>query len=202
MSSVTFEVKGRAQVKGNARAFVVRRAGGPPRAIVTLDHRRSKGWEQLVAEQAQTTHDYFAGPVRLEVTFYLPRPQKLRKGTPHHITLPDLDKLVRCIGDALTGVLFDDDKQIVDVHARKLYAPLDAAPSATITVEDAAPPVSVTPPLFALSESEDRHGEEVHEVSHPRARQQKDGAGRRAARHGGPRDRAARGGGERVRRDP
>jgi Holliday junction resolvase RusA-like endonuclease len=206
VSRVTFEVKGVAQVKGNARAFVPRKwaiaahaAGRAPRAIVTLDHRRAKGWEQLVAEQAQAVPDFFAGAVLLDVTFHLPRPKTLRKGVQHHLKLPDLDKLVRCIGDALTGVMFDDDKQIVDIHARKVYAALGAAPSATITLEDAEPPVSVTPPLFALSESEARHGEEVDEAHHPRARSQT--GHRRAAGDGGPRDRAARGGGERVRRD-
>jgi crossover junction endodeoxyribonuclease RusA len=157
MSTVTFEVKGIAQVKGNARAFVPKKwadaahaAGRAPRAIVTLDHTKAKGWEQLVAEQAQTVRDFFAGPVALAVTFYLPRPKTLPRYVSHHVRLPDLDKLLRCIGDALTGVLFDDDKQIVDVHARKVYAGADAAPHATITVRDAAPPEHVHPLLFDI----------------------------------------------------
>ena len=219
MSAVTFTVTGIAQPKGSAKAHVPKawadqayQANRPPRAIVTHDNAKSKGWQQLVAEQAQAAarHDYFAGPVALTVTFALPRPKTLPKHVTHHVTLPDVDKLVRCVGDALTGVLFDDDKQIVQLHARKVYAPIGAAPSATITLEDAAPPVPVAPTLFDADRKES-HGEEGsgEEVRLREARQGSDGARgprpaaqRGAARHGGPRDSAARGGRGGVRRDP
>jgi Holliday junction resolvase RusA-like endonuclease len=145
---LTFDVLGVAQPKGSAQAFVPKswadqahRQGKAPRAIVTSDNPRSKGWQQLVAEQAQTVAGGgpFLGPTVLTVTFYLPRPVSLPQKIRHHLTLPDLDKLVRCIGDALTGVLYLDDKQVVDLHARKCYAAWNAVPRVRITLEDAAP---------------------------------------------------------------
>ena len=36
-------------------------------------------------------------------------------------TMPDIDKLARCALDALTGIVFRDDAQIVDLHATKRY---------------------------------------------------------------------------------
>jgi Holliday junction resolvase RusA-like endonuclease len=36
--------------------------------------------------------------------------------------MPDLDKLVRAILDSLTGVVWRDDAQVVDIVARKVYA--------------------------------------------------------------------------------
>ena len=37
-------------------------------------------------------------------------------------TVGDIEKLCRSVSDALTGVLFDDDSQVVELHARKLYS--------------------------------------------------------------------------------
>jgi len=152
---VSFEVHGIAQPKGSAKAFVpfkwaadaVRAAKAtgqpkPPRAIVTQDNPRSKGWEQLVAEQAQTVaaEGAFFGPIVVAVTFALPRPLGLPQKIRHHVKHLDLDKLVRSVLDALTGVLYLDDKQVVEVHARKYYAVPPDGPRARITLEEAVPP--------------------------------------------------------------
>jgi crossover junction endodeoxyribonuclease RusA len=138
---VSFHVFGVAQPKGSTKAFVPK---GWTRPVVTNDNPKSKGWQQLVAEQAQSVaaNGLFIGPVVLIVTFELPRPQSLPKRTLHHVKKPDLDKLVRCTKDALKGVLYQDDSQVVDLHARKVYADRTAAPCAHITVEEAAVPDS------------------------------------------------------------
>jgi crossover junction endodeoxyribonuclease RusA len=75
-------------------------------------------------------------PVELEVMFYLERPATVpfsKRAAP--TVPPDLDKLIRAVGDALTGVVYDDDSQIVRVLAWKTYA--DArAPGAFIRVNE------------------------------------------------------------------
>lgn len=52
--------------------------------------------------------------------------QKKRKaalqGVVHHIVKPDLDNVLKAVGDALNGVVYDDDSQITDCHIRKAYA--------------------------------------------------------------------------------
>lgn len=144
---VTFTVAGIAQPKGSAHAFVPKswadkahKIGKAPRAIVTSDNPRAKGWQQLVAEQAQTVAgDVFLGAVILTVTFALPRPASAPLKIRHHLTNPDLDKLVRCVADALTGILYLDDKQVVEMHARKIFAQSPKGPRADVTLEDAAP---------------------------------------------------------------
>jgi crossover junction endodeoxyribonuclease RusA len=150
---VAFEVFGIAQPKGSGRSFgfLLKDDSGRPvmkngkpliRTATTHDNPKTKGWQQLVAEQAQTiaSEGIFIGPVVLTVTFRLPRPQSLPKRCLHHTKKPDLDKLVRATNDALTGVLYTDDSQIVDLHARKTYVAIGAAPSAHITVEEACDP--------------------------------------------------------------
>jgi crossover junction endodeoxyribonuclease RusA len=82
-------------------------------------------WKEIVADHAwaaRRQHDYpiFIGPVGLVITFYLRRPQ--RPKDEQHVTKPDLDKLVRGICDALTGVLYMDDAQVNWLAASKHYA--------------------------------------------------------------------------------
>lgn len=138
MREVTFTVIGIAQPQGSTRAFVPK---GWRRPIITGANPKNKGWRQCVAEQAQTAaaQGQFLGPVALRVQFSLPRPKSLPKRVVAHLTAPDLDKLVRSVGDALTGVLYRDDAQVVELRARKVYAGIGTAPSAEITVRDAAP---------------------------------------------------------------
>jgi Holliday junction resolvase RusA-like endonuclease len=148
---VAFSVAGIAQPKGSTKAFVPAKwarvavaQGRAPRAIVTSDNPRAKDWQHLVAAQAQTVAGdgalIFLGPVVLTVTFHLPRPATLPVKIRHHVKAPDIDKLVRLVSDSLTGILYLDDKQIVELHARKVYATRSEGPHATIALEDADPP--------------------------------------------------------------
>lgn len=64
----------------------------------------------------------FTDPVVVWATFYLPKPPSVKRILPS--VAPDLDKLQRTLGDALSinaGVI-KDDSLIVRWHATKLYA--------------------------------------------------------------------------------
>lgn len=77
------------------------------------------------AEQRQI-HGTFDGPLHLHVTFRCPmprsRPKRVRElGEAPKTTAPDLDKLIRAVGDALTvAALIGDDALIAEVSARKV----------------------------------------------------------------------------------
>ena len=135
--SLTFTVYGVAQPKGSARAFVPK---GWTRAVVTSANPKNKGWQQTVAEGASlalTSTPGFgtlAGPVRLMVAFYLPRPKSLPKRVTQHLKKPDLDKLTRSVKDALTKVVWSDDAQVVQLKATKAYAADGESPRAVIVV--------------------------------------------------------------------
>jgi Holliday junction resolvase RusA-like endonuclease len=143
---VTFTVYGEAQAKGSMRAF-----GGH----VTDSNRHVRGWAQLVAEAASRElaargGQQITGPVLVSVRFGLKRPIKYRRLGIHvaHCVKPDIDKLVRGVLDALSGVVFGDDKQVVTLSATKVYAPADGAPYATITVERTTAAASYDLPLL------------------------------------------------------
>lgn len=68
----------------------------------------------------------FCGPVGIEAVFALPKPKsrirKTRNAFPLPQWKPDLDNLVKAMLDALTGILWVDDNQIVYSRAAKVWA--------------------------------------------------------------------------------
>lgn len=81
--------------------------------------------------------------VSMTVTFILARPKshfrcngKLKDTAPRLCLgrIGDLDKLVRAVFDALTGIAYDDDSQVFDLHAERRYAIGYEKPGAIITV--------------------------------------------------------------------
>lgn len=155
--TLRFTTFGVAQAKGNMRAINLRGMKFP---IVTDSNRSAKSWSQLVAADAsraiselpEAERVMIDGPVRLVVAFYLPRPKKFKRGVPAaHLTAPDWDKLARAIGDALSGVVYHDDKQIVQAVIGKFYAEHGAPPRVDVFVEPTpglAPSVRVDASLF------------------------------------------------------
>ena len=141
---IDFFVAGVPVPKGSAKAFVNRRTG---RAIVMQDNRdKQKPWSSMISVTAQNLiSEPVRGPVRLSVLFVMPRPKshfgtgknasKLKDSAPtHHIVKPDLDKLVRCVKDALTGIAWGDDCQVCELKdVAKTYG---THPGAWISVEN------------------------------------------------------------------
>lgn len=76
-----------------------------------------------------------AGPVRLEVVFYLPRPKSAPKSRTHADRKPDLDKLLRSTMDALSDVgVWEDDARVYEVFATKQYEKFNRPPGAVIQI--------------------------------------------------------------------
>lgn len=155
---LAFTVAGLPQPKGSARAFVPQSwaraavaVGKAPRAVVTNDNPKGKGWEQSIRNAAaiellraiNAQNRFATEPVEVEVDFYLPRPQKLLTKTkaarpfPHTVK-PDLDKLARAVKDALKAVVWTDDAQVTALIARKHYCAAGEFPRALIRVREAA----------------------------------------------------------------
>jgi len=139
MTSVDFYVIGRPQPAGSKRAFAIR-AGGQltGRTAVADANPRARSWQHQVTSAAPHLEHLLTGPLALEVTFMLARPvghygqgrnrHRLRPAAPAYPAVrPDVTKLLRGVEDALTGVLWRDDAQIVTQTARKLYSEPEGA---------------------------------------------------------------------------
>ena len=132
IETINFSVYARPTPQGSLRGFVIPgKKGAKPRAIVTSDNKKLKPYRQEVSgaalehiRQICQHQDTFAGkhiPVRMELDFYFAKPNSVNKKRLFPVVKPDLDKLVRSTTDALTGILFCDDAQIVELVARKHY---------------------------------------------------------------------------------
>ena len=139
-----FVVIARPQPKGSTRAFIPK---GWTRAIVTSDNPKNKGWQQMIAEcaalelQRPGCEPFGSGPVVLTARFHLPRPKALQTKAKAlrdfpHTKKPDLDKLTRAVKDALTGVVWTDDSQVVELHATKHYCAAGMFPRAEIAIQE------------------------------------------------------------------
>ena len=104
--------------------------------IVQVNSKKHKAWRNAITETALATlpADWqpIDEPCELIVNFYMPKPASVKRSLP--TVSPDLDKLIRAVGDSLTdsGVVVDDSR-IVRISARKLYA-IGIEPGATIEV--------------------------------------------------------------------
>lgn len=104
--------------------------------VIEMADARLRSWRQDVAAQARAAMEGaspFIEPVDVRLMFWLPRPQnhfgtgrnaeRLKPSAPIAPAVrPDLDKLTRAVLDALTGIVFRDDKQVVGMTLSKLYA--------------------------------------------------------------------------------
>jgi len=121
--------------QGSMKAFPIRRSNGS--LGVSMVHNKGNlltAWREHIRmaliekypgelDGTQTDGGYFKQytPVVLEVTFYLAKPKSNKLREPSN-KKADLDKLVRAVDDALSGLVFYDDSQVVEINALKQWA--------------------------------------------------------------------------------
>lgn len=142
IDQITFTIFGHPATAGSKRAFIPTRKGGEmvtrpngkPMVVITDDNAAGKAWRQDVRSAARDAYDgdLLRGPLAVTLRFYRPRPKShfgsgknslvLKGSAPSHpTTKPDVLKLARAIEDALTGVVWEDDAQIVREVLEKTY---------------------------------------------------------------------------------
>jgi Holliday junction resolvase RusA-like endonuclease len=124
--SVAFTVYGQPAPAGSKRGL---QRGG--RVMVVDANPKARAWKAVVldaAGQMMRGRALLEGPLLLELTFWMPRPKGhfgargLRPSAPAFPTVkPDVLKLARGVEDALTGVCYRDDAQIVTEILQKSY---------------------------------------------------------------------------------
>lgn len=130
---IAFVVLGDPVPQGSMVAFMPR---GARRPLMHADNGAElKRWRKTIAKSASVAlaGESPAGkevPLMISATFVLPRVRvvkgetgrkELRWKNSDCVNKPDLDKLVRALLDGMTGVVFDDDQQVVEIYARKRF---------------------------------------------------------------------------------
>lgn len=136
---------------GSKTATVIRRKGGEivmknGRPLVTTrdDAKGNAAWKQNVAFFGRQAHegDPLTGPLAMTFSFVVTRPKghygsgrnagSVRTSAPPYPTVkPDVTKLIRSTEDALRGIVFVDDNQVVKQYAEKRYG---NQPGCSVTV--------------------------------------------------------------------
>jgi crossover junction endodeoxyribonuclease RusA len=131
MSAVSFIVYTKAEPQGSMRAF----SGKAGKVHLTSNNAKMKPYRHTVTQVARMEMSRrgltepmasLHQPVELYLTFIFRKAPSISKKRIRPVVKPDLDKLQRATIDALTGVLFTDDAQVVRVTAEKSYGVTDS----------------------------------------------------------------------------
>ena len=124
MIKLTFDFPPVAQARPRATRF--------GRGIRLYDPKQVHVYKSQLAESAQFMyHDEpLAGPLKVELWFYRPvqksiskKERSLRITGAHRPTVKaDVDNFIKSTLDGLNGLLWEDDRQIVDIVAHKYYS--------------------------------------------------------------------------------
>lgn len=139
---IKFFVPGKAASAGSKSAFKTKTG----KVVVTAASKFTKPWMDSVkwfAMKEVGKMCLLEGPVYLCIKFIMTRPQghygtgrntgRLKESAPIYPTVqPDLHKMVRAVEDALTGIIWKDDKQVVKSSIEKVYGD---KPRAEILIE-------------------------------------------------------------------
>ena len=131
MSQIRFTTYCRAEPMGSMRGFVLPGKGAAKsRAILTSNNPKMRPYRQELTHSA-TAEMRERGliaplaakhvPVGVIFDFYFARPASIPKKRTRIVVKPDLDKICRSTSDALTGILYADDAQIVEMVVTKNY---------------------------------------------------------------------------------
>jgi Holliday junction resolvase RusA-like endonuclease len=127
MMQIHFQVEGDPKGKGRPRFSRV----GSFTKIYT--DKQTLTYEAMIAtfaKQAMGTSEPLKTPVSVFLYVRLPIPQSYSKkrreaclnGSEKPCKKPDIDNIAKTYLDAMNGVIFVDDTQVIDLHVKKVYA--------------------------------------------------------------------------------
>lgn len=129
MSEILITIPGEPCAQGRPR---ISTAGGFPRAYDPAKSRNYKAFVKLIAQEEIPVQGwrYTELPLAVTITAYMSIPSSKSKkfkqaaalGVERPTKKPDIDNIFKCVTDALSGIAYKDDKQIVAATVNKLYA--------------------------------------------------------------------------------
>lgn len=113
--------------------FINIRPKPAPRPRVTKNGTYNAGdytkYKKEISVAGKEVFELSSKPLHLYVAFFFEVPKSWTKAkkasNPFHVSKPDVDNLIKGIKDALNGIAYKDDSQVVSVFALKQYAEND-----------------------------------------------------------------------------
>lgn len=122
-----FTVEGKPQGKARARTFYNKAMG----RMQSITPEQTKSYESLIRWSYKAAGGEYLGEKTLQVDIqaFYPIPQAFSKvkrnnainGDIRPTTKPDCDNIIKVVLDALNGVAYYDDKQVISVSCNKYY---------------------------------------------------------------------------------
>jgi len=144
--NISFFVPGQARPAGSKSAFRNKATG---QLIITHANPKTKDWMDSVKWHAMKHVGrmvLLTDAMCLKLTFLRQRPgsdygtgrnagRLKASASLHNVKVPDLTKLTRCVEDALTGIIWKDDNQVIAQRTNKRYCRGDEIPGVHVLVE-------------------------------------------------------------------
>jgi Holliday junction resolvase RusA-like endonuclease len=143
-TKMEFFVPGKPAPGGSKTGFYIKSVN---RVVMSPACKRTKPWMATVSAFAKLHYQgpLLIGPVRVMIIFCFLRPKNhygtgknasiLKASAPkYHTVKPDTTKLFRSTEDAMVGIIYRDDSQVMHGPSEKVY--VDRDPGAQITIEE------------------------------------------------------------------
>ena len=124
---LSFNVKGKPQGKARARTFYNSRKG----QYDSITPQKTKDYEELIAWSYKAAGGQYLGEsfIKITISAFYEIPKSTSKKRRNEIldkdirptVKPDCDNIIKAVLDALNGIAYKDDKQVVDVSCQKYY---------------------------------------------------------------------------------
>lgn len=125
-----FTIEGKPQAKQSARFFI--RKSGYIGSCQPEKVTNYANWVKLCFQREYLTWQPYSVeiPLRVNITAYFPIPtskpkkwkEQAREGKIRPTVKPDNDNLLKLLNDALNGLAWEDDRQIVEENIKKFYS--------------------------------------------------------------------------------
>jgi Holliday junction resolvase RusA-like endonuclease len=127
--TIAFTVNGNPVEQGSMVAFMGKNMKRP--VVHAANDNELKKWKKQVGQVASIAMRNTLGagkavPIRVTARFYMSRVISEKTGflwkAKYCTVYPDLDKLTRALLDGMTGICYDDDKQVTELHVSKEFS--------------------------------------------------------------------------------
>ena len=125
---ISFTVQTKPVPQARPRFFV--RNKGPQQFVGAYDPKQCKTFKEVIAWHAKLKaketglREPTTAPIAIVLIFGMGRNGKGAPACPagrYHTKRPDIDNLAKAVKDALKGIVYADDSQIVEAHLYKQY---------------------------------------------------------------------------------
>jgi len=118
------------QGRPRARTFKI----GNDCRVQMYDPPKSKEWKEYIRLKAEYSQmKKLEGAIKMDLVFWMPRAKSNKDK--HHTKRPDVDNLAKAVKDALEGIAYKNDSQVVDLRVRKYYETEIHKPGVDVSME-------------------------------------------------------------------